>query len=164
MRLTHRFSTPFTCAVVAVLCGCGGGGEPEPGSGCGPLDEPTLEVGTGLREFVPLQPGEELPLIRGPQGGVHLELSLRATGIDAADLLNGELFGDVNGVRVATVRPWVDFRCNKQVDALDAIGIELVYDADPPDLYGLDTLVTARVTDMVGPQVTASIDLVLTPE
>lgn len=154
-------SALFPLSVLLLVAACGGG-EPDPGSDCGPQAEPTLEIGTGLKEFLPLQDGDPLPLIRGSQGGVHLELALRARGIDAGDLLGGEFQGSIDGENLATARPWVDFRCNKKVDTLDAWGFILVYEVDPPDVYGLNTLVTARVTDLLGTSVETSINLQIT--
>ena len=89
-------------------------------------------------------------------------MALRARGIDAGDLLGGEFQGSIDGENLATARPWVDFRCNKKVDTLDAWGFILVYEVDPPDVYGLNTLVTARVTDLLGTSVETSINLQIT--
>ena len=53
--------------------------------------DPAIEIGTGELDFEPLDDGDELMLIRGPQGGYHFLGSLRAKGIepgDAADLAN----------------------------------------------------------------------------
>lgn len=56
-------------------------------SGCaaadaGPPGEASLEVGTGTARFAPVLDGEEVPLVRGAQGGWHLWVSVRATGLD----------------------------------------------------------------------------------
>lgn len=50
---------------------------------------PAVEIGTGETEFVPLAEGDEVVVVFGPQGGYHLDGSLRAQGIvpgDADDL------------------------------------------------------------------------------
>lgn len=67
--------------------------------GCGPLDpcesssSATLELGGGLEEFVPLGDPPALDLVYGPQGGVHVEVSLLARGLDATSPWRTELRG-----------------------------------------------------------------------
>ncbi len=53
-------------------------------SGCAEV-EPTLELGTGDRGFEPIEDGQDLPMIEGAQGGWHLWISLRTTGLDPSD-------------------------------------------------------------------------------
>lgn len=50
-----------------------------------PVDEDVarLELGTGTWRFEPLADGQDVPLVRGAQGGWHLWLSVRADGLDA---------------------------------------------------------------------------------
>lgn len=45
-------------------------------------DEPALELGTGTARFEPVVDGDELPMIRGAQGGWHVWASVRVTGMD----------------------------------------------------------------------------------
>jgi hypothetical protein len=52
---------------LGLLAACGGGG------GAGDVSE--LELGTGQTTFQPI--GEEVELVHGPQGGWHVELTLR---------------------------------------------------------------------------------------
>ncbi len=90
--------------------------------------EPAVELGTGLYAFEPLVEGEPIEVVFGPQGGYHLEGSIRVQGLQAGDaeslsdpsnptirfevLLDGEsilLSGDyTQGLEVAPVedRPW----------------------------------------------------------
>ncbi len=51
---------------------------------CGPQDvsTTTLVLGTGESRFESLTQGQEVTLVRGPQGGVHLWMSLQATGLN----------------------------------------------------------------------------------
>jgi hypothetical protein len=57
------------------LCGCTAAeGLPEPSL------EASLEIGTGTQAFLPVQ--GELELVAGPQGGWHVDVALRATGIE----------------------------------------------------------------------------------
>jgi len=52
--------------------------------------DPSVEIGTGEIEFVPLESGETLQIIQGPQGGFHLLASLRVHGIIPGDRGNLE--------------------------------------------------------------------------
>ena len=50
------------------------------------LDEaPGVEIGTGEIAFEPLLPGQDLEVIRGPQGGYHFLVSLRTKNIVPGD-------------------------------------------------------------------------------
>ena len=46
---------------------------------------PAVELGTGELQFVPLDPGQEIEVIRGPQGGYHLLASVRTHDVDPGD-------------------------------------------------------------------------------
>lgn len=41
----------------------------------------SLELGTGTARFMPVEDGDELPMIKGAQGGWHVWVSVRATGL-----------------------------------------------------------------------------------
>lgn len=43
---------------------------------------PEVELGTGTTEFEPLTDGQELEVIRGPQGGFHFHVHARMSGIE----------------------------------------------------------------------------------
>lgn len=47
--------------------------------------DPGLELGTGNDEYVEVSDGDEMIVILGPQGGYHLDGSLRVQGIEAGD-------------------------------------------------------------------------------
>ena len=51
--------------------------------GCASSAIPAVEIGTGEIEFQPLDDGDMLDIIQGPQGGFHLLGSLRVKGIEA---------------------------------------------------------------------------------
>ena len=73
--------------VLLLLTGCPtaggpGSGDPNDPDGTG---EPAVDIGTGEIEFVPLEDGDDLALVEGPQGGYHLFGALRCKGIVAGD-------------------------------------------------------------------------------
>ena len=54
------------------------------GVGClGDGPEPAIELGTGEITFAPLANGDEIEVIRGPQGGYHFLGSMRVRGVQA---------------------------------------------------------------------------------
>lgn len=54
-------------------------------SGCAAAGAPAVELGTGTTAFAPLAEGDEVAIVQGPQGGYHLDGSVRATGVDCGD-------------------------------------------------------------------------------
>jgi hypothetical protein len=58
--------------------------------GCGPeapepTKDPAVLLGTGEWNWAPLEAGDALPVIQGPQGGHHLLGSMRMVGLEAGD-------------------------------------------------------------------------------
>ncbi|MCB9548815.1 MAG: hypothetical protein H6706_23670 [Myxococcales bacterium] len=53
-----------------------------PDAGALPIDagEPMLQIGTGARRFEPLEEGQEVPIIKGNQGGYHVWGGFLASG------------------------------------------------------------------------------------
>ena len=80
--------------------------------------EPRLEVGTGTWRFEALEDGQQVPLIRGAQGGWHVWVSARAEDLDAAA-----------GRLVIEVQPADESR---PADAA-SVGVQF----DPPDENGM---------------------------
>ena len=147
-----------TLFVTLAVAGAGTGCVPED---CRPGDSPTLTIGTGVDAFVALPEPPTLDLIYGPQGGVHVDIALRATQLDATDLWTVDLRGLVNGVVRGDVRPQVEARCTVEAEALDVVGLRLVWhdDVTPADLMEpVDVLV--ELTDSAGWVISASADAV----
>jgi len=62
---------------VVVLVACGGT----------PIEgPPSIEVGTGQFDFEPVKEGQEVPIVRGPQGGDHVWLAVRIRNLDPRQL------------------------------------------------------------------------------
>lgn len=49
--------------------------------------DPAVEIGTGDREFISIEDGDQLPLIHGPQGGNHILGAIRLWNIDPIVLI-----------------------------------------------------------------------------
>jgi len=66
------------------LSGCADA-EPDPTTETPPVLEAGVELGSGVRDFLPLKDGGEIVIVQGPQGGHHFDGSLRAQGIAPGD-------------------------------------------------------------------------------
>src|SRR5690606_15592460 len=62
-----------------LLAGCGGDGPPDPEG------MPEVEIGTGMISFLPLEDGQPLDLVAGPQGGYHFHVHARMRGMAPGD-------------------------------------------------------------------------------
>lgn len=150
-----RLALASTAALLLAGVAC------DSGDPCRPGDEPTLEIGNGDRGWTAAAPDSEQPLIHGPQGGVHLVIGLKATQLDAVDLATAELTGSIGGQLLAQSAPWLQFECTGDGSAQLATDINLIYDADPADLDGQTTDITAVVTDLSGGVAEASTRFVI---
>lgn len=123
--------------------------------------EPTVEIGTGELEFEPIEDGQELELILGPQGGYHFLASMQVTGVEPGTRT------DLNDPRNPTTefRAWVgdtrvDLRASSYTQGLDLqpdgegyemIGRLLILDiTSNSELAGMATRVEVLVTDADG--------------
>lgn len=66
-----------------------------------PCGEPTVEIGTGWERYEPLTPGDDLVMVHGPQGGWHLLVSARVTGLGEHVTLHVQVFHDATDTLVA---------------------------------------------------------------
>jgi len=143
-----------------MLGGCGAGPEVED-QACA-ARAPGLELGGGTTAFDLLEPGATIELVHGPQGGYHLELGLRATGLDSSDLAAATLEGTVDGSVMAVSSPWLQFRCNPATGTYDAWPTNLIYDTeDPASLDNVNTDITAVLVDAAGVEFSASLTLTI---
>ena len=69
--------------------------------------------------------------------------------------------GTIAGQELASSKPWLDFRCNVETGTLDALGTNLIYDAQPVDLDGQTTEVLISITDASGTAVEATTTLLI---
>lgn len=99
--------------------------------------------------------------MHGPQGGFHIVLALEATHLAADDTLTAVLTGTIQGEVRAESYPYVDFRCNHATDTQQVFNLLLIYDAQPEELDGQLTHVTAELTDGDGVAVSAEADVTI---
>ncbi len=126
---------------------------------CRPGDTPTLQIGTGVDEFVPLPEPPALELVYGPQGGVHVDISLRVTQLAMNDLWSVGLRGVVGGVVRGDVRAQVEPACNTPVEVQEVVGLRLIWNDDVTAADLLDPVgVFIDVTDAAQASVDASVE------
>ena len=108
-------STIHGLALVAVIVSCAcGNGEHTPDPGLAPIPDSqaslTVDVGTGSSEWVPLNDGDMVPIVAGPQGGFHVWTSIHVhdASVDTARInvtarieATGEAAGNPSSVAAA---------------------------------------------------------------
>lgn len=130
----------------------------DPVEGCEPGDEePTLELGKGVTEYLPMEAeGGALEVILGPQGGYHVEIGFEATFLDAGDDWTVAMTGTAEDATAAST-PFVTMRCNQQTGTLQSWGHLLIWDTEGPELDGRTATIDATATDAAGTEVSGSV-------
>jgi Ethanolamine utilization protein EutJ (predicted chaperonin) len=121
-----------------------------------PVLDPALEIGTGTVAFEPISDGDTIYIVRGPQGGYHFDISLRAQGIDPGN--DQDLFDPSNPTTV-----WRAFDEGVQVD----VGIEATQGLDPvPGEPGVYQIIGRKLildvmsdAELDGHEVTVEVDI-----
>ncbi len=124
---------------------------------------PSLELGTGTRDFEPLSDGDSIFIVQGPQGGYHFFGSLRAQNIepgDSEDLSDPrnpqttfEAFVGAN--RVDSMAS--SYRQGLEVSGgyAQMIGRQVILDIlDDDELDGMTVRLTVSIEDASGTQLT----------
>jgi len=122
--------------------------------------EPSLEIGGGLESYVELPPtGGELELVHGPQGGWHVNLSLRLRGIEpTAHSWRVERTEDARALAFFALGTR-EGSFVLRGDALERVGELVIFDVTGPgDVVGRDVHVEASVRDVGGQWIPASLD------
>ena len=70
--------------LLTLLLGCGPGSS-EPDGTAKPHVQPDIVMGTGEWDWEPIEDGQEIDVIQGPQGGFHLLGCVRVAGITAGN-------------------------------------------------------------------------------
>jgi hypothetical protein len=116
---------------------------------------PRLEIGTGdIGEFVPVADGETVYLVRGPQGGQHVWVSLRAERLHTRPGLIRLVFERERDMYAASIPFEVRLSFVDEVplgaDYTQISGLQLIV-PEPADVLGEDMIIRARVAeDMTG--------------
>lgn len=122
---------------------------------CPPGVEPSLQMGLGDVDFRPIDSGVA-QLVQGHQGGYHVVIGLRGTGLDLADWGSGHLRATVGGEVLADYDTIVVMECDDGGEFAEALWINLIFDAQPPMLLGQMASVEVEFTDASEVVVSAS--------
>jgi len=117
--------------------------------------EPTFEVGHGSDGFAPFSDGPA-ELVYGDQGGIHIELGMRAQYLDVSGPFLSEVRGYIDGMNVATGQQGTFFKCRPDQTALEREGIRLIFELNPDQVHGQTVMVEAMYQDTRGVTVMAS--------
>jgi hypothetical protein len=121
------------------------------------VGEGTLELGTGEWRYEPLSDGDDVDLVRGAQGGVHVWLSMRAMGFDpervTMEIVTEKLDGSLEPeTSIVDVR--LDPAAEEGVLMHELLGWPAVL-AAPGCVVDSELLVTVTLTDANGTAATA---------
>lgn len=157
----------ITALAVPALFACVCPGPPGPGgdtaagtldtsiAACPPSEAPTLELGWGTDRFTPL--GGPLPVEYGPQGGQHLWLAFRSTGLDLSDASTVSVVG-VTGNEVV-VDQWARLRWTCHEDGrAEVLGLQVPV---PSQTLGEQLALDVTVTDADGREVTGKAQILV---
>jgi hypothetical protein len=142
------------------LAGCPEGPQQPPSPPC-PVE---LLVGDGQQPFRAREDGDVAPIIHGPQGGFHLDVSLRATGLPSpweVELLAVEPGGVVVSEQHLSIAPAPVDRCTADLEhTIALLDVHELSDDDPGEVLAGQTLtLEATVTGADGSQATASVEV-----
>jgi hypothetical protein len=116
------------------------------------VGEGTLELGTGEWRYEPISDGDDVDLIRGAQGGVHVWLSVHATGFDP-DRVTMEIVTEKLDGSLAPETSVVDVRLDPAAEEgapmYELLGWPAVL-AAPGCVVDSELLVTVTLTDADG--------------
>ena len=146
--------------------GGGGGGGETTDDGC-LTDTPTLRIGTGESEWLPLEPGDSLMMIHGPQDGWHMLGSALVEGTEPIV----ELFYDIFHVESGELVASTSFRV-ALVETGDCVGfypgmfgVLTPAAGDAPDVLSYETLrLEMTAIDLAGRTASASLEVLAVPD
>ena len=128
-------------------------------AGCSPCASsrnPTVEIGTGERGFIALDPdAPAFELVYGPQGGWHVVLAFAAKGLSVPpqrSIVTIDSYGTIGDEVVAAMEgAWATFECDREVGAQLSWNTLLIFDVlDPSPLHRAQLEVESIITDSRG--------------
>ena len=150
---------------LALLCSCGDDLPPRPdgGGGDGAVDmggaTPRLELGTGVTTFVDIADGADVELVNGPQGGWHVDVTMRIYDVDPQELLmriEGYDVATGESIGIPIERVLTERRVQREGDHWVRLGDQLIFAiTSAAEVTETDVRIEARVTSPEGARATA---------
>ncbi len=117
--------------------------------------EPWIEIGTGARAWQPLTDGQEVPIIRGLQGGFHVWGAFRGGGFAGANpTVNFDLH--LGERRLAWAEYYEELLPRSADGDIDYAGVSVIYESndDVEPTSGMTMRLTVRIRDDEGTDLT----------
>lgn len=114
----------FLLLAILPLAACHGGSD-----ACQAGDRPVVQIGAGLSQYRALDAGDSVAVDRGPQGGQHLTLALKATGLPTGRRVPLVMRAYADGEEVGGSSQLTVFRCDRPLEASFSLNNLLVLDA-----------------------------------
>ena len=156
----------------ASLGGCGDDTAPPDGGdvvdlhrdgGRGDVDlgeEPRVEIGTGTTSFVDISDGDDVELVKGPQGGWHIDVTLRFYYVNPQGLdmrIEGHEVSSTDAIGVPIQRVLTERRVLREGDHWLRVGERLVLTiTDESMVVGSDVRIDVTITTAGGTTGSAS--------
>lgn len=113
---------------------------------CGLDGAPALAIGHGGGAFSAFDDGPA-QLVYGDQGGVHIDVALRAEHLDLSGIFISDIRATLDGAAVAVGNGGGGFACDADTLYLLRDGIRLIFELAPASIHEQTFAVTAELTD-----------------
>ena len=121
--------------------------------------EPRVDIGTGVTTFVPIADGADVELVNGPQGGWHVDVTLRLYDVNPQELtMRIEGYDVASGmpVGVPIERILTERRVQPEADHWLRLGDQLIFAIEgPEEVTDTDVRIEVRITTPEGATATA---------
>ncbi len=156
----------FFLSLVLLAAACGDDDTPPPDGGPGGSDgtdgvEAALVLGTGVTSFVEVAEGGDVELVNGPQGGWHVNVTMRIYGLDPQELtmrIEGYDAATDESIGIPIERVLTERRVQPEEDHWLRVGDQLIFAIDSPaGVVGRDVRIESRVTTPEGERAEAEL-------
>ena len=121
---------------------------------------PRIEVGTGFRDFEPVEPGQSVAIVRGIQGGIHVWGGFRGAGFEPTGLEMTFRLIDEAGEQVGGAQ-YIDDVFEGPSGDLEYSAVAVIFDSDEPDPYsGRPMTLTLEIAASDGTMLSDAVELV----
>jgi len=121
--------------------------------------EPRVEIGTGVTTFIPITDGDDVELVNGPQGGWHVDVTLRLYDVNPQELtmrIEGYDAESEMAIGVPIERILTERRVQPEGDHWLRLGDQLIFAIEAPDqVVDTDVRIEVRITTPEGATATA---------
>jgi hypothetical protein len=121
--------------------------------------EPRVEIGTGVTSFIAIDDGADVELVNGPQGGWHVDVTLRLFQVDPQELtmrIEGYDVTSGDSIGIPIERVLTERRVQPEDDHWLRVGDQLIFAIEgPEEVVDTDVRIEARITTPEGASASA---------